>query len=127
MLEQTCFYETNAEYRAAVRKYFHIVVDEANPAFSTMDEESRDELLFDQVQGGHALDEIWCKTKDDARWKRIYERAAARMLSMDLQTGLALLTCYDHFWLFTFVYDEYCENPTDDYTNELLDRLYEKV
>lgn len=127
MLEQTFFYETNAEYRAQIRQYFHIDVDEQNPIYSTMDEESRDELLYDQIQGAKALDEIWNKTNHDPRWTRIFEKAAARMLSLDLQTGLAMLMCYHHFWLFAFLYDEYEKYPTADYTNHLFDRLYEKV
>jgi hypothetical protein len=64
------------------------------------DEETIDEMHYDESAMSKALDSIYAKTKDHPLFKNIYQSAAAKMISMDNEIGLAVCISYDFFKCF---------------------------
>jgi len=122
-------YNNNTEYRNCLRKVFKMNPSKYPPINSTyMDDESRDELEYDEEAAGIAMNTVFEKTKNIFLFQFLYEKAAARMLSADKTIGLSVLCCYDNFDGFHNCLVEYFNNPTQfDKTNlkyqEILNRL----
>ena len=93
-------YNTNAEYRKALRDFF-IMSPNLDSIPSGIDEESYDELLYDTDAVKTGMELIFQDTKCHIEFVNLYLRAAAAMLSEDLETGLAICFCYDHFYKFS--------------------------
>jgi len=74
---------------------------------SGIDEESYDELLYDTDAVKQGMDIIFNDTKSHIEFTNIYSRAAIAMLSEDLETGLAICLCYDHFYKFSNYLQEF--------------------
>jgi hypothetical protein len=93
-------YKTNSEYRQELREFFTM---EPNTDFipSGIDEESYDELLYDSKAVKIGMDTIFEDTKSHIEFQNLYRKAASAMLSEDLETGLAICLCYDHFYMFS--------------------------
>jgi hypothetical protein len=74
-----------------------------------LDDETKDELLFDEGAMNRTMDYIYDKTKQNECFKEFYVLAAARMFSQDDQIGLAVLFSYDYFALFHACLVEFLE------------------
>jgi len=99
-------YKTNAEYRQALRDFF-VMTPNIDSIPSGIDEESYDELLYDTDAVKQGMDIIFNDTKSHIEFTNIYSRAAIAMLSEDLETGLAICLCYDHFYKFSNYLQEF--------------------
>jgi hypothetical protein len=77
------------------------------------DEETTDEMLYDENAMSKALDAIYDKTKDHTLFKNIYQIAAAKMISMDNEIGLAVCFSYDFFKYFYECFESYKKNPNE--------------
>lgn len=115
-------YSTNAEYRAALRAYFHMdtrALEEKYADLKESDPESYDEYLYDDDAMKKGMDEILERTEGDQRFTALYKKAAGQFLSEDLDTGLCVLLTFDYFADFITLY----ENPTEEGFNVLLNKL----
>ena len=99
-------YNTNAEYRQAIREFF-VMSPNVDSIPSGIDEESYDELLYDTDAVKVGMDTIFQDTKCHIEFVNLYLRAASAMLSEDLETGLAICFCYDHFYKFSQLIREF--------------------
>lgn len=95
-------YDNNFEYRAAIRGVFNMVCDpesmiEENPDY---DDETLDEQLYDNDSSVRALDYIFEKTKHIPLFQKFYSLGAARLLSENLDLGMAVMFSYDLFSYF---------------------------
>jgi hypothetical protein len=97
----TVTYSDNKSYRNSLRKVTNMNLDKLNIPWEQMDddldEETKDELLFDNEAVSKTMDFIYEKTHNNIQFQELYSIAASKMFSEDLQIGLAVLFSYDFF------------------------------
>ena len=96
-------YENNKQYRQCLRNVFSMDISNLDIPFDQMedlDDETEDELLFDENSMIKSMDFIYEKTKNNSYFKELYKLAASKMFSEDENIGLAVLFSYDYFALF---------------------------
>ena len=108
-------YSSNKQYREAIRQFFHMNVENIESEIKQYhyDEETRDELLFDETAMSAGMTNILEKTSGNRLFDELYSLAAAQMISLDKETGLCILLSYDYFYDFSHVWNAYLENPDD--------------
>jgi hypothetical protein len=108
-------YSSNKEYRQAIRQFFHMNVENIESEIKQYhyDEETHDELLFDETAMSAGMTNILEKTSGNRLFDELYSLAAAQMISLDKETGLCILLSYDYFYDFLHVWNAYLENPDD--------------
>jgi hypothetical protein len=108
-------YSSNKQYRQAIRQFFHMNVEaiEADIKQYSYDEETHDELLFDENAMSAGMTNILKKTIGNRLFDELYSLAAAQMISLDKETGLCILLSYDYFFDFLNVWNVYLENPNE--------------
>lgn len=92
-------YSDNTEYRQTLRDLFDMKID-CCELLDDLDEESRDELLFDEQTMSQSMDVLFEQTKDDACFQELYDLAAALFFSTDRGIGQAVLMSYDYLEAF---------------------------
>ena len=116
-------YQTNADYRQSIRDFCKMNYQDPNKDLD-IDDETRDEQLFDFLASKNTMDFIFEKTKDHPLWQDLYEKSAAKFISSDLEIGLSILFCYDYFWHFKICWYSFIENPVEfDKNNEFYKSL----
>lgn len=92
-------YNDNQKFRQDLRNVFSMncIEDENN---HLMDDETRDELLYDDKQVSQSLTFILQQTDKLPLFIDLYQITAARVFSTDLGIGLSILFSYDNFYLF---------------------------
>jgi|TARA_Y100000816_G_C25740779_1_gene389813 hypothetical protein len=112
-------YNDNKGYRNCLRKVTNMNLDKLNIPWekmdSDLDEETKDELLFDNEAISKTMDFIYEKTHNNILFKELYSIAASKMFSEDLQIGLAVLFSYDFFENFHLCLIDFFNN---DFSNE---------
>jgi len=108
-------YSNNKEYRKAVRLFFVMNVENIKVDIDQYkyDEETEDELLFDESAISTGMTQILEKTTGNTLFDELYSLAAAQMISLDKETGLCILLSYDYFYHFLNVWNVYLENPAE--------------
>ena len=120
-------YNNTTEYRDIFRKITHQTIDSPENPFE-LDDETLDELHYDETIVSQFLDTVFANTKTNPLFHALYDLAAAKMISMDREIGLAVLFSYDYFGAFYPCYCEYMENPTTfSETNPLYVKIYQKL
>ena len=106
-------YTDNTQYRQCIRNYFNM-----NPTNCSQniqqdwDEETIDEMSYDDSAISKGLDVIYDKTKNHPLFKTIYENAAAKMISTNHEIGMAVCISYDYFKYFHACIVLYDRDPT---------------
>ena len=94
-------YTDNSQYRQCIRNYFNMTQQACSQNIQQdWDEETIDEMSYDDSAISKGLDVIYDKTKNHPLFKTIYQNAAAKMISMDNEIGLAVCISYDYFKYF---------------------------
>jgi len=105
-------YSTTEEYRQVLR---HIVRMDPTKYYSddqievdvSFDEETMDELHYDDSAMSAYLDGVYQSTHTHPLFSRMYLSAAALMLSTNPEIGLAILFSYDYLGPFYLCYQSY--------------------
>jgi hypothetical protein len=63
----------------------------------TLDDETRDEISYDDNSANKTLDYVFELTKLHPLFNTVYLSAAAKMISTDTSIGIAVLFSYDYF------------------------------
>lgn len=109
-------YIDNFQYRQCLRDVFSMDVTKSPPKWEEMDadldNETRDELLYEETSLSSGLDYIYEATKSNCALQQLYLDAAAVMLSQTPDIGLAVLFSYDYFELFHTCLGVFFENPS---------------
>jgi hypothetical protein len=92
-------YEDNRGYRESMRQVFRMTSSQSHLA-DDLDDESRDELIYDDASISAGLDYLFEATKDVPAFSELFLIGAGRMLSENREIGLAVLLSYDYFELF---------------------------
>ena len=107
-------YNSNTEYRQCLRDVFQM--EPTMPpidADEVLDDETKDELMYESDAINRGLDEIFAITHNEPIFQKMYEIAAGQMLSQDPNIGLAVLCSYDYFAMFyTCVVDYVKQRPS---------------
>ena len=108
-------YSNSKEYRDAIRKFFNMNIENIKVEIDQYDydEETQDELLFDESAMNIGMTNILKKTAGNNLFDELYSLAAAQMISLDRETGLCILLSYDYFYDFCNVWNVYLENPSE--------------
>ena len=123
-LKQPIEYSTNKEYRQVLREFCNMKCIDIYEN-TDIDDESRDELLFDINSTKDKMDEIYNTTKYHPLWIKIYEKAAAKFFSIEPEIGISILLCYDYFPFFYDCWILFINNPNDfTETNEVYQKLF---
>ena len=112
-------YTNNQEYRFCIRQVFQMdpsiyetnIDALKNHNQEELDKETEDELSFDEDAMKRGMDYIYLHTKHNILFQKIYSLAAAKMISMDPEIGLAVCFSYDYFQCFHNCLMMYLENP----------------
>ena len=112
-------YTNNNEYRNCLRvlftmnetEYANKVNELTEHLGEEFDAETRDEIEFDEKATSNAMDYIYDKTINNLLFENIYTFAAAKMMSVDVDIGLAVCFSYDYLEKFHSCVSQYLVNP----------------
>lgn len=101
-------YNNDHEYRLCIRNVFNMDMTQPEKYIQTLkdvngeeiDEETMDELLFDENTMKKGLEYIYSMTHNIPEFREIYELAAAKMISTNTNIGLSICFAYDYFIMF---------------------------
>ena len=97
-LSITPSYNNTTEYRSCIRELFYM---KSLPNLdSDIDDESRDEMDFDDSSIHTAMEQLFQATREHPLFQQLYLSAAARLISEDQTIGQAILFSYDYLELF---------------------------
>ena len=112
MSYMTYQYNCNKSYRKAFREYFNMETKQIESTINKdYDDETIDELLYDEKSTQYKLNEIKNNTENNALFDELYCLAAAKLLSTEKDTGLCILLCYDYFADFVPLYETFLREP----------------
>ncbi len=122
-----CNYSNTSEYRNIFRKITHQSTTPPDNPFD-LDDETLDEQHYDETTVSTFLDTVFENTKTNPLFHVLYDLAAAKMISMDREIGLAVLFSYDYLSAFYPCYCEYIEHPTTfSETNPLYVKIHKML
>lgn len=105
-------YVNNTEYRQCLRNFFHMNSETYQKNIQQdWDAETIDEMSYDDEAASKILDQIYESTKHNILFDKIYLSAAAKMMSLDPEIGLAICMSYDYFKGFCACLDLYRKTP----------------
>jgi len=123
-------YSNNKEYRESLRLFFNMDISNIKSEIKhcNYDDETYDELLFDESAVNRSMTNIIEKTKGNLLFDELYDLASAKMFSTSKETGLCILLSYDFFSDFYHLWNSYIENPNIfSKTNEFYILLQNKL
>jgi len=97
-------YTNTTEYRKCIRKLFNMDKENyedkikkiENHNDEILDDETRDEISYDDDSSKMMLEYLFQKTQHIEEFSELYKKAAARMFSVDETIGQAILFSYDY-------------------------------
>jgi len=112
-------YTDNKGYRQCLRELFNM-----NPANyaekinaikmqEELDEETEDEISYDDAAGVKLMDDIFSNTKDNELFNNAYKLAAAKMISEDPSIGQVVLFSYHYLPYYYLCLVDYLESPSN--------------
>ena len=114
-------YTNTTEYRKCLREIFQMKSENftinKNTYEEPPDEESADELAYDEESTGKVMDFIYSQTSQNPLFQNVYDLAAGFMLSNDRNIGLTVLFSYDYLKEFHDCLVGYLRTP-DLFTKE---------
>jgi len=110
-------YDNNKGYRQCLRELFEM--NQANyqekinaiKSREELDEETEDEVSYDDIAAEKFMDEIYEQTKDNVLFKNVYKIAASKFLSEDESIGLVVVFSYDFMSSFMACLVDYLKSP----------------
>jgi hypothetical protein len=108
-------YNNNIEYRHYLRMLFKMNSSNFSEEslLEDLDDETRDELEYDESSAIMGMDWIYSKICDNTLFQILFDKAAAKFLSENREIGIAVLLSYDYLALFHNCMRTYLTNPAD--------------
>jgi hypothetical protein len=107
-------YKNNKEYRECFRKTFGLDSEQIlnnlrskYADFESFEDETKDELMFDEPKVNEIMGEILDKTLYIDEFRELYLKTAGLVISNIPDIGLAVLLAYDYYYEFHAVLAEY--------------------
>jgi hypothetical protein len=121
-------YQSNEQYRATLRRMFFMDVSMCALTLESIDEETRDELTYDESTVSAVMDKLFDITKGHPLFQYLYDAGAAKMISTNREIGQAVLFSYDYLPLFHKCLASFIRNPEDfNESNEYYVSLSKKI
>lgn len=121
-------YQNNEQYRASLRHLFYMDISMCPLTMESIDEETRDELMYDEATVSKVMDELFVLTFENPLFQKLYDSAAEKMISTNREIGQAVLFSYDYLALFHKCLAGFIKNPeTFDENNEYYVSLIKKI
>lgn len=124
-------YSSNTEFRKVFRQITDMDVSKYHENIHNLpniDEETLDEYNFDEASASAFMDKVEAATSHEQLFIQLYELAAAKMISTNIQIGIAVLCSYDYLHLFYPLLCEYTNSPqTFTQNNEYYVKLMKKI
>jgi hypothetical protein len=127
-------YTNTTEYRKCIRKLFNMnqknyenkinEIEKHNDEI--LDDETRDEISYDDDSSKMMLEYLFQKTQHIEEFSELYQKAAARMFSVDETIGQAILFSYDYLYYYHCCLVDFFNgifNKNSDSYKELLRKL----
>lgn len=111
-------YQDTREYRNCLRCLFGMSSAKYPDIHPDVDDESKDELEFDEDATAIAMEYVYSKTKDEPIFQQLYSLAAARMLSFDHEIGMSVLFSYDYLEIFHYCLVSFFGGDVDEYNTD---------
>lgn len=107
-VETVVEYTNSEEYRQCARELFGMdpnvyeknIADLENHNQEELDQETRDELAYDEAAVSKTMNYVLECTKDVKEFKELYKMAAGRLMSEVVEIGIAVLFSYDYMQRF---------------------------
>jgi hypothetical protein len=129
----TITYSTTQEYRKVIRHLFYMDCSsimqslEEIYVMEKMDEETLDELLYDDNKMDNTLGMLFEKTNVVSAFQTLYTSAASLMLSQETGIGQCVLCSYDYLALYhRCLYDYFVVGHFDEQCESFIS-LYDKI
>lgn len=90
-------YTNDAEYRKCIRDLFRMKNVDVE---GDIDDISRDEMDYDEDSINTVMAQLYELTKNNAHFQELYDLAAAKLMSMDRETGQVVLFSFQYMWLY---------------------------
>ena len=128
-IDAIAVYTDNKSYRSTLRQLFFMDVSMCPATVDeSMDEESRDELMYDDATVFKVMGNIYDLTRDNLLFQKLYDLGAEKMISTDREIGQAVLFSYDYLPLFHKCLAGFLRNPDGfDENNEFYVALLKKL
>jgi hypothetical protein len=121
-------YQSNEQYRATLRRMFFMDISMCALTLESIDEETRDELTYDESTVSAVMDKLFDLTKSHPLFQYLYDAAAAKMISTNREIGQAVLFSYDYLPLFHKCLASFIRNPYEfDESNQHYVSLSKKI
>jgi len=127
-IQTNVHYQSNEQYRSTLRRIFYMDVSLCALNMESIDEETRDELNYDESTVSKTMEELFDATKNNDQFNYLYDIAASKMLSTNREIGQAVLFSYDYLPLFHKCLACFIRNPSEfTETNENYVALCKKI
>ena len=111
-IDAIAVYTDNKSYRSTLRQLFFMDVSMCSEMDNeSMDEESRDELMYDNDAVITVMGNLFELTRDNVLFQNLYDLAAEKMISTNREIGQAVLFSYDYLPLFHKCLAGFLRNP----------------
>lgn len=90
-------YTNDAEYRKCIRQLFRMKNVDVE---GDIDDISRDEMDYDEDSINPVMAQLYELTKNNAHFQELYDLAAAKLMSIDRETGQVVLFSFQYMWLY---------------------------
>ena len=112
-------YHNNLEYRQWIRTVFRTdkekikqEIESVYDNVSSLEEETLDELCIDMDAMEETMSKLFILTESHELFQKLYDAAAAKMISTDRTIGQCVLFSYDYFYLFHACMCVFLTNPS---------------
>ena len=112
-------YHNNLEYRQWIRDVFRTdkekikqEIESIYDNVSSLEEETLDELCIDMDAMEETMTKLFILTEGHELFQKLYDAAAAKMISTDRTIGQCVLFSYDYFYLFHACMCVFLTNPS---------------
>lgn len=128
-IDAVAVYTDNKSYRSTLRRLFFMDVSMcAAMDHESMDDESRDELMYDNDAVITVMGNLFELTRDNVLFQNLYDLAAEKMISTNREIGQAVLFSYDYLPLFHKCLAGFLRNPDGfNDSNEFYVALLKKI
>ena len=121
-------YSNDMEYRQCIRDLFRMTPQTDVLNNPDLDEITKDETNYDKETSTLLVKWISDETKECYELNELYKVAAATMITLDRETGLAVLFSYDYFAEFHKLLSLYFSSPgTDLEMSSSYERLWNRL
>lgn len=121
-------YSNDMEYRQCIRDLFRMTPQKDVLNNPDLDEITKDETNYDKETSTLLVKWISDETKECYELNELYKVAAATMITLDRETGLAVLFSYDYFAEFHKLLSLYFSSPgTDLEMSSSYERLWNRL